>query len=309
MKKNQTSKSNGRENFLCPFTDVYITQDNGVGSHKGTKAYDIRGARDGVKFPYYAPCTCKLIWRDLSNGQGLWQSVAKVNFANGRVDYATFMTAHDETFDAKINQVVKQGKQLGNMGSKAGGGAKSTGVHCHIEIAQAKYTMANWHKNKYEIYCFPKEYSVEDSCFMDGTNIIKGLNKKWKYLSNSKPSKKEKVDQILHVGSKVQFDGIFKVDILKLPLGSNLFGCTQLTGCSVKDYKNGKCKSYDWLKANDFIECDKKGNKTKDQLLTGGKSYVKNSKTYEVKQIIGDSAMIHVSGYDSLIKAKYLKEV
>lgn len=121
--------------------------------------------------------------------------------------------------------------------------------------------------------------------------------------------KKEKVDQILHVGSKVQFDGIFKVDILKLPLGSNLFGCTQLTGCSVKNYKNGKCKSYDWLKANDFIECDKKGNKTKDQLLTGGKSYVKNSKTYEVKQIIGDSAMIHVSGYDSLIKAKYLREV
>lgn len=120
---------------------------------------------------------------------------------------------------------------------------------------------------------------------------------------------KEKVDQILHVGSKVKFDGIFKVDILKLPLGSNLFGCVALTGCSVKDYKNGKCKSYDWLKANDFIECDKKGNKTKDQLLTGGKSYVKNDRTYTVKSISGDSAMINVSGYDSLIKAKYLKEV
>ena len=121
--------------------------------------------------------------------------------------------------------------------------------------------------------------------------------------------KKEKVDQILHVGSRVQFNGVFKVDILKVPLGSNLFGCVALTGCPVKYYKNGKCKSYDWLKANDFIECDKKGNATKDQLLVGGKSYVKNTKTYEVKQIIGDSAMIHVSGYDSLIKAKYLKEV
>lgn len=120
---------------------------------------------------------------------------------------------------------------------------------------------------------------------------------------------KEKVDQILHVGSKVKFDGIFKVDILKLPLGSNLFGCVALTGCSVKDYKNGKAKSYDWLKANDFIECDKKGNKTKDQLLVGGKSYVKNDRTYTVKSISGDSAMINVSGYDSLIKAKYLKEV
>lgn len=129
------------------------------------------------------------------------------------------------------------------------------------------------------------------------------------HFFRKKGSKKELVDQILHVGSKVQFEGIFKVDILKKPLGSNLFGCVALTGCPVKHYKNGKCKSYDWLKANDFIECDKKGNKTKDQILTGGKSYVKNSKTYEVKQIVGDSAMIHVSGYDSLIKAKYLREV
>ena len=119
---------------------------------------------------------------------------------------------------------------------------------------------------------------------------------------------KEKVDQILHTGSKVKFDGVFKVDILKLPLGSNLFGCTKLTGCSDKDYKIGKAKSYDWIKANDFIECDSKGNKTKDQILTTN-SYVKNDRIYEVKQIDGDSVVIHVSGYDSLIKAKYLKEV
>ena len=119
---------------------------------------------------------------------------------------------------------------------------------------------------------------------------------------------KEKVDQILHTGSKVIFNGVFKVDVLKLPLGSNLFGCTKLTGCKVKDYKNGKAKSYDWLKANEFIECDSKGNKTKDQILKVG-SYVKNSHVYTVKQIDGDSVVIHVSGYDSLIKAKYLKEV
>lgn len=308
MKKNQTSKTNGRENFLCPFTDVYITQDYGVGTHKGTKAYDIRGAKSGVRYPYYAPCSCKLIWYDKSNGQGLWQSINKVNFANGRVDYATFMTAHDDSFDAdKLKgATIPQGHQLGNMGNKAGGGASSTGVHCHIEIAQQKYTISDWHKNKYGIYCFPKEYSMEDSCFMDGTNIIKGLNKKWKYLSNQK---KEKVDQILHVGSKVQFNGIFKVDILKTPLGTNLFGCTQLTGCSLKNYKNGNAKSYDWIKANHFLECDKKGNKTKDQLLVGGKSYVKNNHTYEVKKIVGDSVILHISDYDSLIKAKYLKEV
>ena len=129
------------------------------------------------------------------------------------------------------------------------------------------------------------------------------------YFRKKGTNKKEKVDQILHTGSKVKFNGIFKVDILKLPLGSNLFGCTKLTGCSTKNYKNNKAKSYDWIKANDFIACDNKGNKTKDQLLVGGKSYVKNDRVYTVKQIDGDSVVIHVSGYDSLIKAKYLKEV
>lgn len=185
-KKNQTSKTNGRENFLCPFTDIYITQDYGVGTHKGTKAYDIRGKQKGVKYPYYAPCTCKLIWCDKTNGQGLWQSINKVNFANGRVDYATFMTAHDESFDAKLGQIVPQGHQLGNMGSKRNGYTQSSGVHCHIEIAQTKYTIKNWHKNKYGIWCFPKEYPMEASCYMNDTNIIKGLNRKWKYLPKKK---------------------------------------------------------------------------------------------------------------------------
>lgn len=151
-----------------------------------------------------------------------------------------------------------------------------------------------------------------DYYFSQNPNACKVIQIKRKgvhFFRKKGSSKKEKVDQILHVGSRVQFNGVFKVDILKKPFGSNLFGSVALTGCSVKNYKNGKCKSYDWIKANEFTECDKKGNKTKDQILKGGKSYVRNSKTYEVKQIIGDSAMLHISGYDSLIKAKYLKEV
>ena len=292
MKKNQTSKSDGRENFLCPFTVIYITQDNNVGTHKGTKAYDVRGSKSGVRYPYYAPCTCKLIWRDVSNGQGLWQSTAKVNFANGRVDYATFMTAHDETFDAKIGQIVPQGHQLGNMGNKAGGGASSTGVHCHIEIAQAKYTIENWHKNKYGIWCFPKEYSMEDSCFMDGTNIIKGLNKKWKYLSNQK---KENIDQILHVGSKVKFKGTYMVD--KIDVKHNLWCNYSLIG--------GKpTKPYHWLPSTPFDNVN--GSEYIKPL-----DIVKNVHTYTVKAIDKKtaSAKLVMNGRTVWIKYKYLKEV
>ena len=42
-----------------------------MGTHRGTGANDVRGAYAGVKYPYYAPCDCKLIWRDLANGQAI----------------------------------------------------------------------------------------------------------------------------------------------------------------------------------------------------------------------------------------------
>lgn len=179
MKKGQTSVRNGIQDFLCPFTDMYITQgSNGGYSHKGTMANDIRGIQAGIKYPYYAPCTCKCIKTYPDSGQVMWQSTNKVRFANGRIDYATFMTAHDDTMDAKAGLVVPQGNQLGNMGTKG----NATGVHCHIEISQSKTT--SWTKNKYGIYCFPNEYDTDASYFMDGTNILNGMGGSWKYLKD-----------------------------------------------------------------------------------------------------------------------------
>lgn len=294
MKKGQTSKVNGVENFLCPFTDVFITQDRNVGTHKGTEAIDVRGKQSGVKYPYYAPCTCKLLWKDKSNGQGLWQSKSKVKFSNNRIDYATFMTAHDESFDARIGQVVKQGTQLGNMGSKHNGSTKSTGVHCHIEVAQGKYTINDWHKNKYGIWCFKKEYAPEKCFFMNNTNIIKGLNKKWKIVEVEKV-KKEKVDQILHIGSKVKFNGTFIVD--RIDVKNNTFCNYSLIG--------GKpTKAYHWLPSGPFDNVN-------------GKKYIKpldkvrNTHTYKVEKLDtkSDSAMLKIDGRICWIKCKYLKEV
>ena len=195
MKKGDKSIRGGIQDFLCPFESMYITQGSNIGTHRGTMANDVRGAYAGVKYPYYAPCDCKLIWFDKSNGQGMWQSLEKVRFANGNIDYATFVTAHDETFDAQVGQVVRQGEQLGNMGSKAGGGAISTGVHCHIEIAQHKYDISNWKKNKYGIYCFPNETDTDDCYFVNDTNILNGMGGNWKMI----PEEKHNIGYKAHV--------------------------------------------------------------------------------------------------------------
>ena len=181
MLKYQTSRRGGIEDFLCPFTDMYITQgSNGAFSHKGTMANDVRGRVVGIRYPYYAPCDVKCIWIFPNSGQACWQSLEKVRFANGKIDYATFMTAHDESFNAFVGQIVKQGEQLGNMGTRG----NATGVHCHIEISQTKCTMSSWHKNKYGIYCFDEESDTDESYFVDNTNIIYGMGGYWKHTTD-----------------------------------------------------------------------------------------------------------------------------
>lgn len=317
MIKGQKSVRGGIQDFLCPFTDMYITQGSNMGTHRGTMANDVRGSYSGVKYPYYAPCDCKLIWYDKSNGQGMWTSTEKVRFSNGNISYATFVTAHDESFDADktMGKVIKQGQQLGNMGSKAGGGASSTGVHCHIEISQNKYTISNWKKNKYGIYCFPNETDTDDCFFMDNTNIIYGMGGNWKYLSQvpvASQSEGEKVDQILHVGSKVKFDGVFKADILRSPLSTNMFGNTKLTGVSYNTYYANKCKEHHWIPLNDWTEVSVSGNTAgQDNVITGGVSYVKNDKTYTVQEIDipSNSARLTLNGHNVWIFSTFLREV
>ena len=206
MKKFQTSRRGGIQDFLCPFTDMFITQgSNGAFSHKGTMANDVRGLEAGIRYPYYAPCDVKCIWTYPASGQACWQSLEKVRFANGKIDYATFMTCHDDTFDAYVGLVRKQGEQIGNMGTRG----NATGVHCHIEISQTKCSMSSWHKNNYGIYCFDEESDTDESYFVDNTNIIEGMGGNWKNTSDVPVS--EIVDQILHKGSHVVLTGTYEV--------------------------------------------------------------------------------------------------
>lgn len=172
MKKGQKSTRGGYQDLLCPFTTVYVTQWSGGNyTHRGTKAYDVRGAQAGVRYAYYAPCDIKCVKTIPSYGEAIWQSLEKVRFADGTIDYCTFTTVHDSSFDAKVGLVRKQGEQIGNMGTKG----NATGVHCHIEVTKGKKN--NIFKNKYGIYTFmpyKDEILPRNAFFMDNTVI-----KKW----------------------------------------------------------------------------------------------------------------------------------
>ena len=189
MIKGQKSVRGGIEDMLHPCTDMYITQgSNGGYSHKGIMANDIRGVQSGVRYPYYAPCTSKCMAVYPSSGQAMWQSVGNVRCPNEYVGKVTYMTCHDDSFDAKVGMVVPQGNQLGNMGTKG----NATGVHLHFQTAQTSST--KWYKNSHGIYRFDNEVDIDDVCFVDNTNILNGMGGNWRKTSDvpvDEPKKEE----------------------------------------------------------------------------------------------------------------------
>lgn len=176
------------ECFMCPFEEMYITQGSMSNfSHKGIMANDVRGKEIGQRYPYYAPCTCKCLWVYEPSGQSMWQSVEKVLFANGNIDYATFMIAHDNTQNCYVGQIISQGVQIGNMGDKG----QATGVHCHIQVEQGDDN--RWYKNEYGIYHFNNEADLDDCYFINDTNILNGSGGDWKEASFNEISQDEEL--------------------------------------------------------------------------------------------------------------------
>lgn len=236
MIRGQKSVRGGIEDFLCPFENFYMTAGAGeIPTHYGNMASDIRGSVPGAKEPYYAPCTvvCYAVYPE--SGQAMWQSVNKVRFANGRIDYATFCTVHDSSFDAYVGLRIPQGNQIGNMGTKG----YATGVHCHIEVSQS--ADKTWFKNSYGNWMFNNEYDIEDCFFMDNVNILHGMGN-WKYLKDVPVQEKERVDQILNPGSYVQIPGTFEVIDINIPDN------TALVRIDGKDY---------WLSSVPLLEVEK----------------------------------------------------
>ncbi len=185
MKKGDTSRRDGIQDVLCPFTDWYCTQGaNDSYSHKGSEANDVRGLRAGIRYPYYAPVDVRCVHINRAYAFVWWQSVEKVRLADGTIDYVTFLCGHDNTINCYIGQMIKQGVQIGNMGNAG----NATGVHCHIEVGRGKQD--TWVKNQCGEYCIQNQIPLENVFFMNNTNILLGIAD-WKYLDDIKISSVE----------------------------------------------------------------------------------------------------------------------
>lgn len=253
MKANKTYKhTDGYEFFMCPFTQVFISQGEEVGTHLGTYAVDINHFNgNATRVPYYAPATVKCIRTIPSYGEATWQTVNKVHCPNGYFGIVTFETVHDESFDAYVGLVVKQGQQLGNMGMRPTN--ICTGVHCHFEgVQSANASMAY---NGYGVYTYNAlECKIQNLCYMDDTKCY--TSRVWKY-TNSTPSPQPTptptptptetwYDGACYVGCTVKsvscaIAGV-KGNLVNVPALGGYVPLSDVTEAS--DTRDGKCDNY-----------------------------------------------------------------
>ena len=191
MKPNEKliDSKTGCEVALFPLEYLNMSQDEGGDySHAGTLSMDFLGwgiSGRLLKCPYYAPVSCTCIGSTESANR-IWQSNNKVLFADGTIDYMTWVQAHDNN-PHPVGTVLNQGDLLGHTGTAG----NVTGDHLHLNVAKGKY--ANWEQvppnNKWQL---KNSIHIYDALFVNDTVIIKGFNKPWKTYSGPAPVKNEK---------------------------------------------------------------------------------------------------------------------
>lgn len=177
--------SEGNEVVLFPFEYLYMSQDEGGDySHFGTYNIDLLGYGPNGRIyecPFYAPVTlkCVAIWDPASNNR-VYESVNKVHFADGTLDYLTIEFAHDNSPVHNVGDIINQGEVLGHTGSTG----QVTGDHTHTCVARGKYA---GHTRRGEHYDLTNRIHYWDATFVNDTVIVRGFNHDWKEFQGGGP--------------------------------------------------------------------------------------------------------------------------
>lgn len=116
-------------------------------SHGGQNAIDLVCSSSLI-----APFTGKVVYVDKAWGYVVFQSIDKVRYANGDVDYMTVCFMHDENIDDMVTayknkSVIEQGASMYQQGGMGGGNPNAYGDHVHLSVYRGKYTYPNKYGN------------------------------------------------------------------------------------------------------------------------------------------------------------------
>ena len=167
--------ANGKQNFLFPLDDMYLTQGSYTAtySHDGCYAMDFQGWSNGSRVyncPYYAPfdCHCVAKWGSTSP-MVVWESDNEVNFVDGTTGYACIGFVHDDNVNSiNVGDTKTQGQTIGHTGTYGIG----TGDHVHIEAKKGTYD--GYHQNSDGVWMLTNSTWLYDLMGVNDTIITKG---------------------------------------------------------------------------------------------------------------------------------------
>ena len=168
------------EKIIYPLKNMWITCIPGQNLHKYCQAIDDQGKNYSTIDKVYAPYTGKVVRKYPSECEIWFESIDKVEFADGTIDYATILFAHKDKYDdIKENVIYKQGEVIYSEGTKASNKVGGADRHVHFEICAGKTTGSGWKKSPDGTWNLVKGKKPTDCYFIDDSiNIIKtgGLN-------------------------------------------------------------------------------------------------------------------------------------
>lgn len=145
-------------------------------SHKGDKALDISGSDSGIE-SLKAPFT-GIIKRIYFNTNTVWlESVDKVKYADGTIDYMTVMTMHDnDVSNLEVGDVIKQGSIYYEEGRKG----YTTGNHIHLAVGKGKFTGNGWSLNSSGSWVINNQYDVHKALYLfDSVKVLNNGGYNW----------------------------------------------------------------------------------------------------------------------------------
>ena len=154
------------ERPIFPSKYMRITQGYMEGTHRDSYAIDNAG-KDSAISDIYAPFTgiIKKIYTNDANEVWL-ESIDKVEYPDGTIDYLTIMFAHDDDIsNLFVGKRILQNEVFYQEGTKG----NVTGNHCHIECGKGKFMNTGWHKNTAGYWSIDNGKKPEECLWLDDT--------------------------------------------------------------------------------------------------------------------------------------------
>ncbi|WP_305181167.1 hypothetical protein, partial [Faecalibaculum rodentium] len=254
MALTKTKDGKTYELLRFPMKTMNVTQgNNGQYSHQGVNALDIAGKDAGID-PTFAPCKMRIARKEgYANGNAVFaESVDKVMFADGTVDYAKFMFLHDNyTGDFSVGRVFQQWEEFGDEGTAG----YATGNHCHFEVAKGKLV---WDKagsgygyygrnNSTGVWHLQDSISADKACVVDGVTIKNGNGMGWKKASEVKNGSSGSIKWTAENGTATFTRNNIRIHE-DSPTGKVIAGVQYNAGQSVKYFAKCAYGGHRWVK-------------------------------------------------------------